>query len=164
MLNDQDSTRRVLRQVIFLKSFVFLLMKSSILYDLLTITLWLVLKLRFFSKYIPKSLIEFTFKSGKLFILNWKSKELILRVKDIAWHLFILRGRWFFSIQRKNLFKLVCKLHWSSTDLILQNIFASSANRRILIEGSRTSGRSFINIKNNKGPKWDPYGTPNNAG
>jgi len=34
----------------------------------------------------------------------------------------------------------------------------------MLIEGLRTRGRSFIKIKNNKGPKWNPYGTPDNTG
>jgi hypothetical protein len=39
-------------------------------------------------------------------------------------------------------------------------MFASSANNSILTVLSKMEGKSLIKITNKRGPKWEPYGTP----
>jgi len=40
------------------------------------------------------------------------------------------------------------------------NIFTSSTNRSISTDSSKIEGKSLMKIMNNRGPKWEPCGTP----
>ena len=57
-----------------------------------------------------------------------------------------------------NLSRSCCRSSLSSTLLITLQIFVSSAN--ILILFTIHDGRSLTNIRNKRGPKTDPCGTP----
>ena len=54
----------------------------------------------------------------------------------------------------------LCNLSLSATFLMSRYIFASSANRYILIFSSHTSTKSFVNIINKSGPIIEPCGIP----
>lgn len=56
--------------------------------------------------------------------------------------------------------RFYCTIRVSAGDLTIENILASSANRRIFTESSKIEGKSFINIVNKRGPRREPRGTP----
>ena len=73
-------------------------------------------------------------------------------------HLSMLKESNYFFDHSINKFRSCCKNSLSSMSLILVHIFVSSAN--IIRLHLTKSGRSLTNIKNNKGPRTDPCGTP----
>jgi len=89
-------------------------------------------------------------------------KDNILK-KDTC-NLLILREKKLYSLQTTKLFKLACKIYVNHQPSWQQNIFALSTNNSILIDGLRTRIESFMNIINNKGPKWEPWGTLDKTG
>lgn len=80
--------------------------------------------------------------------------------KEITLNSFIYNGKLFWPLHNMNVSKFACKISTSAEEVILENIFASSANKSISIDSSKIDGQALMKIVNNNGPKWEPCGTP----
>lgn len=78
-----------------------------------------------------------------------------MRVKDIAWHLLVLRVRDGYLVQSEKAPRSDRRRRQSERELTLRNSLISSANRSTL-EYNRKSGSELTKRMNSGGLRWPP--------